>query len=62
MGWQQRAGTVTRAHFYLHCFNDGRKKVVLTVFGQKVLTGPAEGEELVVKCLEVGLASDQALP
>lgn len=36
--------------------------MVLAVLGQQVLADPTEGEEPVVKALEVGLSCDETLP
>lgn len=45
---------------YLHIFNNDSEVLLITVSGQQVLTRAAEGEEFVVKGLEVGLTHHQA--
>lgn len=50
-----------RTIHHLHVLNDDREAAVGAVSGQQVLTAAREGEELVVKGLEVRLAHHQAL-
>lgn len=46
---------------YLNVFDNDRKVIVCAVSRQQILTAASEGEELVVKGLEVRLAHHQAL-
>lgn len=47
--------------YYLYVLNNDRKLAICAVSRQQILTVASEGEELVVKGLEVGLTHHQAL-